>query len=121
MLSRVWLFVASGLSPSRLLCPWNFPDKNVGVGCHFLLQGIFPTQESNSCFLHLLHWHAGSLPLAPPGKPKDFLLLLVAYISLTSDILSTNSQLQLSVVLVLFQTPLCVTHTYSIFFIQLLI
>ena len=29
------------------LCPWGFPGKNTGVGCHFLLQGIFPTQESN--------------------------------------------------------------------------
>ena len=28
----------------RLLCPWNFPDKNTGVGCCFLLQGIFLTQ-----------------------------------------------------------------------------
>ena len=28
-------------------CLWNFPDKNTGVGCHFLLQGIFWTQESN--------------------------------------------------------------------------
>ena len=32
-----------GLEPTRLLCPWNFPSKNTGVGCHFLLQGIFPT------------------------------------------------------------------------------
>ena len=31
-----------GLLPSRLLCPCNFPG-NTGVGCHFLLQGIFPT------------------------------------------------------------------------------
>ena len=30
--------------PARLLCPWNFPGKNIGVGCHFLLQGIFPAQ-----------------------------------------------------------------------------
>ena len=29
----------------RLLCPWNSPYKNTGVGCHFLFQGIFPTQE----------------------------------------------------------------------------
>ena len=29
--------------PPRLLCPWNFPGKNSGVGCHSLLQGIFPT------------------------------------------------------------------------------
>ena len=33
-----------GLSPARLLCPWNFPGKNTGVGCHFLLQGSSPTQ-----------------------------------------------------------------------------
>ena len=35
----------------RLLCPRNSPDKNTGVSCHFLLQGIFPTQESNLGFL----------------------------------------------------------------------
>ena len=39
--------VADSLQPSTLLCPWNFPDENTGVGCHFLLQGIFPTQELN--------------------------------------------------------------------------
>ena len=33
------------------LCPWNSPGKNTGVSCHFLLQGIFPTQGLN---LHLL-------------------------------------------------------------------
>ena len=32
-----------GLWSIRLLCPWNFPGKNTGVGCHFLLPGIFPT------------------------------------------------------------------------------
>ena len=32
-----------GLQPARLLCPWDSPGKNTGVGCHFLLQGIFPT------------------------------------------------------------------------------
>ena len=45
------------------------PDKNTGVGCHALLQGIFPTQGSKQHLLHLLHWQAGSLRLAPPGKP----------------------------------------------------
>ena len=29
----------------RILCPWDFPGKNTGVVCHFLLQGIFPTQR----------------------------------------------------------------------------
>ena len=40
-----------GLQLARLLCPWNFSGKNAGVGCHFLLQGIFLIQGSNS---HLL-------------------------------------------------------------------
>ena len=39
----------------------NSPGKNTGMGCHFLLQGIFPTQGSDSPPLHLLHWQAGSL------------------------------------------------------------
>ena len=40
-------------------------------GCHFLLQGIFPTQGLNLRLSCLLHWQAGSLPLAPSGKPPD--------------------------------------------------
>ena len=46
-----------------------FPGKNMGVDCYFLLQGIVLTQGSNPSLLSLLHWQAGSLPLAPPGKP----------------------------------------------------
>ena len=56
-----------GLQLARLLCPWNFPCKNTGVGCYFLLQGIFPTKGSNPHFLHLLHWQMGSVMTAPPG------------------------------------------------------
>ena len=41
--------------------------ENTAVGCHFLLQGIFPTQELNPCLLCLLHWQVGSSPLAPPS------------------------------------------------------
>ena len=43
-----------GLQPAGLLCPWNSAGKNTGVGCHFLFQGIFPTQGSNLCLLCLL-------------------------------------------------------------------
>ena len=57
-----------GLWPARLLCPWDSPGTNTGVGCHSLLQGIFPTQGWNSCFLHLLQWQADSLPLKNSGK-----------------------------------------------------
>ena len=49
------------LQPARLLCPWDFPGKNTGVGCHFLLQGIFPTQGLNPHLSSLLHWQAGVL------------------------------------------------------------
>ena len=41
-----------GLQPTRLLCPWDSSGKNTGVGCHFLLQGIFRTQGSNPGLLH---------------------------------------------------------------------
>ena len=57
------------LQLARFLCPWNVPGKNSGVGCHFLLQGIFPTQGSNPLLLGLLHRQVDSLPLAPPGSP----------------------------------------------------
>ena len=59
------------LQPTRLLCPWDFPGKNTGVGCHFLLPGIFPTQGSNSRLLCLLHWQADSLHFVPPGKSLE--------------------------------------------------
>ena len=53
LLSRVRLFVTpQGLQPARLLCPWDSPGQNTAVGCHALLQGIFPTQGSNSGLSH---------------------------------------------------------------------
>ena len=66
-LSHVQLLWPHGRKPTRLLCPWDFPGKNTGVGCQFLLQGIFPTQGSNSS---LLNWQAGSLPLSHQGNPS---------------------------------------------------
>ena len=54
--------------PTKLLCPWNFSAKNTGVGCYFLLQGIFLTQGWN---LYLLYLLAGRFfTTAPPGKPS---------------------------------------------------
>ena len=41
-----------GLQTTRLLCPWDSPGKNTGVGCHSLLQGIFLTQGWNPGLLH---------------------------------------------------------------------
>ena len=53
LLSRVWLCAPHGLQPTRLPRPWDFPGKNAGVSCRFLLQGIFPIQGLK---LGLLHW-----------------------------------------------------------------
>ena len=59
-----------GLSSTRLLCPWDSPGKNTGVGCHALLQGIVRTQGSNPHLLRLphcrqilYHWATGKVPL----------------------------------------------------------
>ena len=48
------------LYPARLLCPWNPPGKNTGVGCHFLLQGLnirSSDKKSEFGFLSLLDYH----------------------------------------------------------------
>ena len=66
-----------GLQPARLLCPWDSPGKNTRVGCHALLQGIFPTQGLNPhlCLLHC-RWilyllsHLGSPQSSEPSS-KD--------------------------------------------------
>ena len=68
-LSRVRLFVIPGtVARQTTLCPWDFPGKDTGVGCHFLLQRIFQTQGSNLHLLCPLHWQVASLPNEPPAK-----------------------------------------------------
>ena len=64
-------FLPSGSSAVRmwLLCPWNFPGKSAGMGCHVLLLGISLTQGSNSRLLCLLHWLVDSLPAEPSRNP----------------------------------------------------
>ena len=61
-----------GLWPARLLCPWDSPGKNTGVGSHSLLQRIFPMQGSN---LGLLLCRQILYHLSHQGRP---LLTLVA-------------------------------------------
>ena len=56
-----------GLQPTGLLYPWNSPGKNTGVGCHFLLQGIFLTQGSNP---GLLHCRKMLFPRTHKGSPR---------------------------------------------------
>ena len=66
--------------PTRLPHPWDSPGKNTGVGCHFLLQGIFLTQGLNPCLL----WYRQILyrlshqesPETPPSSRAEGLLSL---------------------------------------------
>ena len=55
-----------GLQHARLLCSWNSPGNNTGLGCHSLFQGIFLTQGSNWGLLYcrqiLYHWDTGEEP-----------------------------------------------------------
>jgi len=62
-----------GLWSARLLCPYDFPAKNTGVGCHFLLQGIFPTQGLNLHLLILLHCRQILYLLGHRGSPFIYL------------------------------------------------
>ena len=48
----------------------DFLGKNTGVGCHFLLQGIFPTRGANP---RLLHWQADALLLSYQESPGEAL------------------------------------------------
>ena len=66
--SRVQLFMTLW---TIALCLWNSPGKNTRVGCHALLQRIFPTQRLNPHLLCVLHWESGALPLVPPAAAKS--------------------------------------------------
>ena len=65
-----------GMQPIRLLCPRGSPGKNTGVDCHFFLQGILPTQESNLHLLRLLHCRRIHYLLSYQGIVSSLLLLL---------------------------------------------
>ena len=62
----LWLH---GLYPTRLLCQWDSPGKNIRVDCHALLHGIFPAQGLNPGCLHFRQIfyhlsHQGSLKVS---------------------------------------------------------
>ena len=75
-----------GLQPTRFLSPWNFPGKSTGVGCHFLLQGIFPTQWSNPSLRHcrqtLYHLSHQESPLQFSQKNKTAKWVLFCFVLL---------------------------------------
>ena len=64
-----------GLHPARLLCPWDSPGKNTGVGCHSLLQGIFLTLGLKGVivsFLNHPHWAVDLQTLPAKSQAGNF-------------------------------------------------
>ena len=89
-LRHIQLFAIYGLQPARLLCPWDSPGKNTGVGCHFLFQGVFPTPgiEPES--------PAGRfLTIAPFGKPKYIHICVCVHTHVCHTMLNRFSYVQL--------------------------
>ena len=85
MSNSLWHSMDCGLP--KVLCLWDFPGKNTGVGSHFLLQGIFLTQRSN-----LLSYIAGnSLPSKPPGKPFYWDIIHILIILLTYNLYTCHT------------------------------
>ena len=76
-----------GLYPARLLCPWNSPGKNIGVGYHFLLQENFPIQGLNSSpvFPALA---GGFFTIEPPGKLGKYARQVkhISWVSFSSEV-----------------------------------
>ena len=61
----VHLFWTHGLLPARLICPWDFPGKNTGAGCYFLLKGSsWPGDQTSISYIA-----GGFFTAEPPGKP----------------------------------------------------
>ena len=69
VLSCARLFVTPWTVTCQVPLSMGFSRQEHWSGCHFLLQGIFPTQGSNSSLLHLLYWQTGALPAEPTGNP----------------------------------------------------
>ena len=72
-----------GLQPHRLLCPWDSTGKNTGMGCHFLLQGIFLTQNqiNVSCISYIDRWilyHSATWEALPTCSICLFLCVFLA-------------------------------------------
>ena len=70
LVTQLWCLTLQthGLQPARLLCPWDSPGKNTGVGSHSLPQGISLTQRSIPDVLHCKQILYRLSPQGSPGK-----------------------------------------------------
>ena len=70
-LSRVRLCETLWTAVHQAPLSMDFPGKSTGVGCNFLLKGLYLTQGSIAHPLRLLYWEAGRFfTTEPPGKPS---------------------------------------------------
>ena len=75
----------------RVLCPWNSPGKNTGVGHHSLFQRIFSTQESNLGLLHCRQiFFFFFLQSDPLSDEENYIFSGVGSYSLLQSIFSTQ-------------------------------
>ena len=96
-LSCVRLFATMDYSLTKLLCPWDFPGKSTGVYCHFLLQGIFPTQGSNPGLPHcgqtlnrLSHQGSGFRRNSLEAIPNIYVLYIITFVVISSSALAQH-------------------------------
>ena len=81
--SCVWLFATLWTVAHQAPQSMGFSRQEYWSGLPCPPPEMFPTQELNPCLLHLLHWQASSLPLAPPGKPSQKAKCVFIFNSLT--------------------------------------
>ena len=86
--SCLTLLQLRGLLPARLLCPLDFPGKNAGLDCHFLLQGIFLTQRSKP-----LSWIVRQIIYHWPSREAYWFADLPLFPSLRWQLGSSDSNL----------------------------
>ena len=83
------------LLSARLLFPWDSPDKNTRLGCHSLLQGIFPTQGSNPgplpCRQILYHLSHQGTPKVTCTHCRKFIMCMCKRLEKRSHIISQIS------------------------------
>ena len=81
VITVVWLFVTPWTIPVSLLCLWNLPGKNTGVGWHFLHHGI----KLNPCLLHLLYCRQILYPWATRESPYTYVCVCISFTVINSS------------------------------------
>ena len=108
--SHVWLSATLWTAACRLLCPWDSPGKSTVAGCHFLLRKSSQPRDRTCVSYVYLYWQAGSLPLAPPGKP----LGEVQFNSVQFSSVAQSCQLLATPWTAARQAPLSITNSRSL-------